>query len=166
MGSAFSSDPWRRALCAYLRRNPGSRLVRFDPLAFIAPGRPTSRGRYLPDAGEIRLGTPVVGKEAVDLLLDVGELRVTEALHDLALQQREDQGLVALHKLFGARDRTVAPVPGVRRLEGDATELGDEDRLAPVPVSRRVYGPTLGIREARLERSVALGKDGGVPVVV
>jgi hypothetical protein len=42
---------------------------------------------YFPYAGEIRLRRAVVGEQAVDLLLDVCQLRVAEALDRTATQQ-------------------------------------------------------------------------------
>src|ERR671916_602536 len=98
-----------------------------------------SSGRDLPDAGRVCFGFSLIGEEPVHLLLHVGELGVAEALDRLALQQGRYEGFVALQELFGVDHGAVPPSP-LFAAEGYAAELGDQDRLVPVPVSRRVDG--------------------------
>ena len=70
-----------------------------------------SRGGYFPYAGQVYFGLAVVGKEAVDLLFYIGELRVAEALDGTATQQSFYEGLVAFEELVSVGDGTVAPAP-------------------------------------------------------
>src|SRR5918997_2117817 len=108
----------------------------------------SSRGD-LPDAGGVRFGATVVGEEAVHLLLDVGQLGVAEATDGVALQQGHYEGLVALQELLGVGHGAVPPSP-LFPAEGYAAELGDQNRLAPVSVARRVdWPPTRPRRDAR-----------------
>ena len=120
----------------------------------------------LTHAGWIRLGLAVVGEQAVDLLLDVGELGVAEALDRFALQQGSYEGFVAIEELFGVGDGAVAP-SSLFTGEGDAAELGDEYGLAPVAVAGGVDG---SVRrpggDARLGRSVAAREGFRASVVV
>ncbi len=116
-------------------------------------------------SGKVYFGIAVVGKEAVDLLLHVSELRVTEALDGTATQQGFYEGLIAFEELIGVGDDAVAPAIGSALLGGvgDAAELGYEDWFAPVGVDwavRRLCG------DGRLGGRVAPSQGFGVTIVV
>ena len=77
--------------------------------------------------GGIELGLAVVGIQTVDLLLDIGQLRIAESTDGRIIQKGMGQTLIALDELFLALGcLAIAPTGVLSRRPADTTVLRDK----------------------------------------
>src|SRR5256884_1609733 len=106
-----------------------------------------------PDQVRIDLRLAIGREQPVLLLLDVGELRVAEALHRAWIHERVDQRAVRAHELIGVLD--LQPSPAALARLAEPPKLAHEQRLAAVRVAGVVRGVLIRAAVQRgLERAI------------